>query len=714
MKKTKNDHSPLSPSRRIFLQGLVAGGVISALGLNPARALAATGKMGSPVLRGTEFDLVIEEMPVNFTGQKRTAMTINGSIPGPTLRWREGDVVTLRVTNRLTVPTSLHWHGIILPFEMDGVPGLTYAGIAPGTTFTYRFKVQQSGTYWYHSHSGFQEQNAVYGAIVIDPASSDRVAYDQDHVVMLNDWSDSSPEFIFNRLKTADGYYNYVKPDLIDLIHQSEKEGFGSALSNRLKWDRMRMSPRDLSDVTGATYTYLMNGSTPAGDWTALFHPGERIRLRFINGSSMSYFDVRIPGLKMTVVAADGQDVHPVTVDEFRIGVAEIYDVIVEPSSDRAYCIFAQSLDRSGYARGTLTPHSDLRAPVPPMDPVPTLGMADMGMDMGSMNMSGMNMGGGTMTGQAMNGMQTHAGTNGSAGMVNMGANLPQSAVAEMEIKSQAMASSGMESAEPKSSMAAMNSPSKPVMPGMNMEGDHQPGAMQSRDRTPNLGNMENINSNPAPEKAMNSHSMSGMGNQGQMPVKASGNPLDLPGLHNRQLNNGKLTLDWHPETEQGVGVGMKAQQVSMSLSDPGAGLRNNGRKVLTYADLRSIDGPISNREPERGIELHLTGNMERYIWGFNGVSYRDAAPIELKYGETVRIVLINDTMMNHPIHLHGMWSELENDRGEYLARKHTLSVAPGHAISYRVHANAIGRWAYHCHLLYHMNAGMFREVRVR
>ena len=686
MKTTKNDHSPLNPSRRIFLHGLVAGGVMTALGLNPARALAATGKMGSPVLRGTEFDLVIEEMTVNFTGQKRTAMTINGSIPGPTLRWREGDVVTLRVTNRLAVPTSLHWHGIILPFEMDGVPGLTYAGIAPGTTFTYRFKVQQSGTYWYHSHSGFQEQNAVYGAIVIDPASSDRVAYDQDHVVMLNDWSDSSPDFIFNRLKTADGYYNYVKPDLIDLIHQSEKEGFGSALSNRLKWDRMRMSPRDLSDVTGATYTYLMNGSTPAGDWTALFRPGERIRLRFINGSSMSYFDVRIPGLKMTVVAADGQDVHPVTVDEFRIGVAEIYDVIVEPSSDQAYCIFAQSLDRSGYARGTLTPHPDLRAPVPPMDPVPTLGMADMGMDMGSMNMSGMNMGGGTMTGQTMNGMQTRAETNGSTGMANMGT-------------------------KPKSSMAAMNSASKPVMSGMNMEGNKEPGAMQNSDHTPNMGNM---NRTPAPEMAMNSSSMPGMGNQGQMPAKTSTNPLDLPGLHNRQLKEGTLTLDWHPDTEHGVGVGMKAQQVSMSLSDPGAGLRNNGRKVLTYADLRSIDGPISNREPERGIELHLTGNMERYIWGFNGVSYRDAAPIELKYGETVRIVLINDTMMNHPIHLHGMWSELENDQGEYLARKHTLSVAPGHAISYRVHANAIGRWAYHCHLLYHMNAGMFREVRVR
>ncbi|MDD4966707.1 copper resistance system multicopper oxidase [Halothiobacillus sp.] len=650
---------PINSSRRIFIQGLVAGGVMAALGLNPAEAATINGRRQPPSLRGTEFDLVIDERPVNFTGQPRTAMTINGSIPGPTLRWREGDVVTLRVTNRLKVSTSLHWHGIILPFEMDGVPGLTYEGIAPGTTFTYRFRVAQSGTYWYHSHTGFQEQNAVYGAIVIDPAQSDRVAYDQDHVVMLNDWSDSSPDFIFNRLKTADGYYNYVKPDLRDLIRQSEKMGFGKAVEDRLMWDKMRMSPRDLLDVTGATYTYLMNGNTPAGDWTALFRPGERIRLRFINGSSMSYFDVRIPGLKMTVVAADGQDVHPVTVDEFRIGVAEIYDVIVEPAADQAYCIFAQSLDRSGYARGTLTPHVDLRAPIPPMDPVPTLSMADMGMDMSSMNMSGMDM-------SAML-MGDHAKDNGSAG-------------------------------------------------NMSMHNGHMGGMDMSKQKSMAGMSHDRVSQHGTSGMSMGNHAMKGMADrhpEGAAHGAMSHNPMDLPGLHNRNLKDGTLKIDWHPKTEHGVGVGMEAQQVSMSLSDPGAGLRNNGRKVLTYGDLRGIDGPISPQEPARGIELHLTGNMNRYIWGFNGVSYRDAAPIELKYGETVRIVLINDTMMNHPIHLHGMWSELENDRGEYLARKHTLSVAPGHAISYRVNANAIGRWAYHCHLLYHMNAGMFREVRV-
>lgn len=620
--KDKNTALP-SQSRRVFLQGLVAGGVITALGLRPNAAFAAANQQGAPELRGTTFDLVIDEMPVNFTGQTRTAKTINGSIPGPTLRWREGEVVTLRVTNRLNEPTSLHWHGIILPFEMDGVPGLSYAGIAPGKTFVYRFRVNQSGTYWYHSHSGFQEQNAVYGAIVIDPAKPDRVVYDRDYVVMLSDWSDSSPDFIFNRLKTGDGYYNYVKPNLIDLYHQAQKEGVGTALEDRLMWDRMRMSPRDLLDVTGSTYTYLMNGSTPAGDWTAGFKPGEKIRLRFINGSSMSYFDVRIPGLKMTVVAADGQDVHPVTIDEFRFGVAETLDVIVEPSADQAYCLFAQSMDRSGYSRGTLTPHPDLRAPLPPMDPVPTLTMADMGMNMGGMDREGMDMSG----------------------------TKPQPAMAGMD----------MSDTKPQSAMAGMDMNTAP-MPGM----DH-----------PNR------------------------------------NPLNLPGLHNRQLKDGMLTIDWTPPTERGVGVDMKAQQVSLRLDDPGAGLRNNGRKVLTYSDLRSIDGPISDREPTRGIELHLTGNMYRYIWGFNGVSYANATPIELNYGETVRVLLINDTMMNHPIHLHGMWSELEDAQGNYLARKHTLSVAPGHAVTYRVTANAIGRWAYHCHLLYHMTGGMFREVRV-
>lgn len=617
-------------SRRRFVQGLAVGGGLATLGAFPIPAFASASREAGKAsdLHGPTIDLVIDEQPVNFTGKTRPAMTINGSIPGPTLHWRQGEVVTIRVTNRLGVSTSLHWHGILLPFQMDGVPGLSYEGIAPGETFVYRFRVNQTGTYWYHSHTDFQEQNALYGSIVVHPAAGERVAADRDYVVMLNDWSDADPDFIFRRLRSSDGYYNYSKLTLADFIERAKQEGFDGALDWRLMWDRMRMSPRDLLDVSGATYTYLMNGNTPRGNWQALFNQGERVRLRFINASSMTYFDVRIPGLKMTVVAADGQDIHPVSIDEFRLGVAETLDVVVTPSAEQAYCVFAQSMDRSGYARGTLTPNPALGAPIPPMDPVPTLSMADMAMKMDMAGMAGMS---------GMGGMKKHAPISGMQGM-------------------------------------------------QGMKGDmHSHHAM-----TMGTG-------------------MAGMA----MGAGHAANPLDLPGLRNRKVSDGMLDVEWHADAEHGVGSGMRAQRVSLRLDDPGAGLRDNGRKVLTFADMHSIEGPVSPKEPERGIEMHLTGNMERYIWGFDGVSYGDAAPIRLAYGETVRIMLVNDTMMTHPIHLHGLWSELENERGEFQLRKHTLSVPPGHAITYRVHADAVGRWAYHCHLLYHMNAGMFREVRV-
>ena len=579
----------ISFPRRRFVQGLAAGGALAGLGLLGLPAWAA----GSPAeLSGREFDLVISELPVNFTGQPAIATAINGQVPGPVLRWREGDTVTLRVTNHLKVPTSIHWHGIVLPTEMDGVPGLSFNGIAPGETFVYRFRVGQSGTFWYHSHSGLQEQTGIYGPIVIEPRESQPRM--REHVLMLSDWTDEDPERVYAKLKTFDGYYNYARPTFADLRQQAQKEGWSKAWEERMMWDRMRMSPRDLADITGATYTFLANGTTPAGNWTALFNNGERVKLRIINAATMTYFDLRIPGLKMTVVAADGQPVHPVTVDEFRIGVAETYDVIVEPDSDTAYTIFAQAMDRSGYARATLAPRKGMSAAVPALDPVPTLGMMDMGMAM-HMDMpqhDAMN----------MHGMQHH-------------------------------------------DMAAM--------PGMAM------GSMQKS----------------APDYTMQ--------------VKK------------------------HPATENGPGTAMQAQVVSTRLDDPGAGLRNNGRRTLTYADLHSLDGVINPQEPTRTIEMHLTGNMSRYMWSFDGVKFSDAEPIRLTYGERVRIVLVNDTMMEHPIHLHGMWSELENPLGGMQVRKHTVSVKPGHAVSYRVLADARGRWAYHCHLLYHMKAGMFREVEV-
>ncbi|WP_200626192.1 copper resistance system multicopper oxidase [Pseudomonas sp. LAM2023] len=574
-------------TRRSFVKGLAATGLLGGLGMWRAPVWAVTSPGQPNVLTGTDFDLYIGELPVNFTGAKRTAMAINGSVPGPILRWREGDTVTLRVRNRLQQDTSIHWHGIILPANMDGVPGLSFHGIAPDGMYEYRFKVQQNGTYWYHSHSGFQEQVGVYGALVIDAKEPEPFSYDRDYVVMLSDWTDEDPARVLSKLKKQSDYYNYHKRTVGDFVNDVSEMGWSAALADRKMWAEMKMSPTDLADVSGYTYTYLMNGQAPDGNWTGVFKPGEKIRLRFINGSAMTYFDVRIPGLKMTVVAADGQHVKPVSVDELRIAVAETYDVIVEPESEQAYTIFAQSMDRTGYSRGTLAVREGLQAPVPTVDPRPIISMNDMGMDHGDM---------GGMDHDSMAGMDHN-------------------------------------------SMAGM---------------DH--GAMTGT------------------SAAMQRH-----------PASETKNPL----------------------------VDMQTMSPTPKLSDPGIGLRNNGRRVLTYADLRSTFPDPDGRAPGRTIELHLTGHMEKFAWSFDGIKFSDAEPLRLKYGERLRITLVNDTMMTHPIHLHGMWSDLEDDNGNFMVRKHTIDMPPGSKRSYRVTADALGRWAYHCHLLFHMEMGMFREVRV-
>ena len=554
-------------SRRTFVKGLLCGGAVAGMGAFDLRALAQGARRPQEVLRGASFDLSIGETLMNFTGSTKMAQTINGSIPGPLIRCREGDTVTLRVANRLADEnTSIHWHGVVLPADMDGVPGLSFRGIRPGETFTYQFDVRQAGTYWYHSHSGFQEQRGIYGPLVIEPRGDDPIKSDREHVILLSDWTDETPERVFAKLKKQSDYYNYGKRTLGDFLRDIRKRGLGATLADREAWGNMRMNPTDLADVGGATYTHLMNGVTPNGNWTGLFKSGERVRLRFINGSAMTYFDVRIPGLKMTVVAADGQLVHPVTVDEFRIATAETFDVIVEPSGQDAFTIFAQAMDRSAYAAGTLAARDGLRAPVPAMDPRPLLSMADMGHDMGA-----------------------HAGHN----------------------------------------MAGMSAPKHP-----SSEND---------------------------------------------------NPL----------------------------VDMQATMPMSRLDDPGIGLRENGRRVLTYSDLGSTFPDPDGRDPGREIELHLTGHMGKFTWSFDGITFSDAEPLRFTYGERLRIVLVNDTMMTHPIHLHGMWSDLENDAGDFMVRKHTIDMPPGTRRTYRVRADALGRWAYHCHLLFHMEAGMFREVRV-
>jgi CopA family copper-resistance protein len=570
-------------TRRQFVGGFAASAALSSL--SRFSAAAEVGLIEPQVLAAPELELAIGERVANFTGRPRVATVVNGSLPAPTLRWREGDTVSIRVRNELPEHTSIHWHGLVLPANMDGVPGLSFHGIAPGETFTYRFPLRQSGTYWYHSHSAFQEQTGLYGALVVEPREPEPFAYDREHVVLLSDWTDRDPLALYLLLKRHADYFNYQKRTLGDFAREAKRAGVAAALAERREWARMRMEPSDLVDVGGAAYTYLMNGRSPARNWTGQFRAGERVRLRFINGSAMSTFDVRIPGLEMTVVAADGQNVHPTTVDEFRIATAETLDVLVTLAGADAFTIFAQSLDRSGYARGTLAIRDGLDAPVPELDRIVYLTMADMG--------------------HATAHAAPAARANGAA--------------------------------------------------------DHS---------------------------EHGSHTATQGGNVHVSPT--------------------------HPSSElRNPGVDMQAAAPEPRLADPGIGLRDNGRRVLTYADLHSLFADPDGRDPERTIELHLTGHMERFMWSFDGIPFASAEPLALQYGERVRIRLVNDTMMSHPIHLHGMWSDLEDEAGAYLVRKHTINMPPGTQRTYRVTADALGRWAYHCHLLFHMEAGMFREVRV-
>ncbi|SOT94658.1 copper resistance protein A [Xanthomonas arboricola pv. fragariae] len=578
-------------SRRRFVQGMALGGVAATTGLWRSDA-RASNPVSTPVLRGSSQTLQIGRMPVNLTGRPRPAITVNQSLPAPTLRWREGDTISVRVRNALAdQPTSVHWHGLLLPANMDGVPGMSFDGIAPGQEYHYRFALRQSGTYWYHSHSMFQEQAGLYGAIVIDPLTPPPYRHDREHVVLLSDWTDLDPAALFRRLKQMPSHDNYAQRTVGDFLRDARDDGLRATLADRGMWGRMRMTPTDLSDVNANTYTYLLNGVAPAGNWTGLFKPGEKVLLRFINGSSMTYFDIRIPGLRMTVVAADGQYVHPVSVDELRIAAAETFDVLVEPIGQDAFTLFAQDMGRTGFACGTLAVRHGLQAPIPALDPRAILTMQDMGHGDGMAH-----------AGHAMHG------------------------------------AAGMQAAH--------------AMHDMHTHGDTQ---AHTDDKTPHH------------------------------PASEDGNPL----------------------------IDMRSNATSPRLDDPGVGLRDNGRRVLRYADLHSLFEDPDGREPGREIELHLTGHMEKFAWSFDGIAFASAEPLRLQYGERLRIVLVNDTMMQHPIHLHGMWSDLEDADGNFQVRKHTIDMPPGTRRSYRVRADALGRWAYHCHLLYHMEAGMMREVRV-
>lgn len=595
--------SSFSPDRRRLLKGAALGGLAFGLqGLFPAWARTFTPGIAPdmPTLSGGEIRLTVGHSAFTVGGRTGHATTINGTLPAPLIRLREGQNVRIAVTNNLPEDTSIHWHGVLLPFQMDGVPGVSFPGIRPGETFVYDFPIRQSGTYWYHSHSGLQEQEGHYGPLIFDPADADPVQYDREHVIVLSDWSFLHAHQIFNRLKQEPGYFNRQRMTLAGQLSGDPEHQMPQ--SERMMWARMRMDPTDILDVTGATYTYLINGHGPQENWTGLFRPGERVRLRIINSAAMSIFNVRIPGLPMTVVAADGQNVRPVETDEFRISAAETYDVIVTPTEDRAYTFVAEAIDRSGMGRATLAPRPGMTAAVPPLRARPLLTMRDMGMDHSSMG------GAGHGSGQA------------------------------------APAPQGMDHGS---------------MPGMS-------------------------HGSAAPDQAASS-----------MPMHSGSNPP--PGV---RINPGVDNIAMMPTDRTG---------------ERGIGLEREPHRVLTYRDLVSLTPNTDRRPPTRTLDIHLTGNMERFMWSFDGQRFSEnPEPLRFARNERVRVRLINDSMMAHPIHIHGHFFELVNGHAGRHPLKHTVDVFPGGIVSLDLTADAPGDWAFHCHLLYHMHAGMMRTVSIR
>ncbi|MCS3936980.1 CopA family copper-resistance protein [Salinibacter ruber] len=601
-------------SRRDFLRSagaLTAMASIQTILPGWAHASGAAAQSGLTALEPTrrdgnrvEYDITIEKTPFDVAGKRAAAITMNGTVPGPLIRLQEGEEVVLRYHNELDEETSIHWHGLLLPNQFDGVPQVNYPGVSPGETFEAGpFEVRQYGTYWYHSHSGLQEQLGHYGPLVIDPADPEPNEYDREHVVVLSDWAHDDPYQILANLKKGEHYYNFQQQNVGEFWRDVSEDGFWDTLKNRLSWDRMRMSATDLSAVRAPTYTYLMNGQAPGANWTGLFQPGERVRLRVINASAASIFDVRVPGLEMEVVQVSGQNVEPVTTDEFRVGTAERYDVIVEPTEDRAYTVFAESLDRSSYARGTLAPREGMEGPVPEQRERPTLTMDAMGMGgMGDGDMGGMDHG--------------------------------------------------------------------------NMEG---------------MGEMDHGGMSGSMDGGMEESHSDGLRPPGTLPE---------PVMHDPD--------DDHGPAEAGLPMMTKSR-----LHEPGIGLGNDGRRVLTYDQLKAADEKDEFRAPDREIELHLTGNMERFMWGINGVEFSDADPIRVAHNERVRLTMVNDTMMNHPMHLHGQFMELENGHGERAPLLDTITVKPAERVSLLIDGHEKGPWFFHCHILYHMDAGMARVFYV-
>jgi len=586
----------LGPDRRQILRhALTLGGGAAAASLLPGWAQSATRGLSTlPTLSGEDIRLTIGHAAVKVDGRPGHAVAINGTVPGPLIRLKQGQNVRLHVTNNLAEDTSIHWHGLLVPFQMDGVPGVSFPGIKPGESFVYEFPVIQSGTYWYHSHSGLQEQEGHYAPIVIDPPGEDPVAFDREHVLVLSDYSFTHPHVLFQRLKGQGGVFNFQKQTLSGLL-----AGKDQTLAERREWAAMRMDPTDISDITGAAYRFLINGHGADDNWTGLFTPGERVRLRFVNAAAQTIFNIRIPGLKLTVVASDGQLVRPVEVDEFQIGNAETYDIVVQPTADQAYTIVSEAVDRSGLGRATLAPRPGMTAPVPPLRKRPLTTMKDMGMD--------------------------HSAMGGMAGMDH----------------------------------AAMG---------------------HAGDATPGMG---------AP--------------------RVRGSDVMGAGMEMNMLDQRNA-----PDLPLGPGIQMIAPMPTDRTGEPGQGLESVGHRVLVYRDLIALKPNPDTRAPSRAMEIRLTGNMERFMWGFDGKKFSERPPpYTLRTGERVRITLVNDTMMTHPIHLHGHFFELVHGPVGHMPRKHTVNVLPGGKVTFDVTGEA-GDWAFHCHMLYHMHAGMFQVFSVR
>ncbi|WP_341633392.1 copper resistance system multicopper oxidase [Sphingomonas agri] len=678
-------------NRRRFLAGGAAAAGAAAIMPAWAQSLSKGIAPALPTVSGSDIALTIGNVAVRVDGKIGRAVGINGTVPGPLVRLKQGEKVRLQVTNSLDSDSSIHWHGMLVPFAMDGVPGVSFPGIKPHTTFDYEFPIIQSGTYWYHSHSGYQEQDGLYGPIVIDPADADPVAYHREHVIVLADQSPMGGAAIYKKLKQmGGGYFNMQRLTLSGLLagrDLTEKE--------RLDWAKMRMDPADIADVTGSTYTFTINGHGPFDNWTGLFTPGERVRLRIINASAQTNFNIRIPDLPMTVVQADGQDVRPVTVDEFQIGVAETFDVIVTPG-DRAYSFVSESIDRSGLGRATLAPRQGMSAPVPPLRARPLTTMKDMGMDMSSMGGSGMaGMPGMDMPNApnpaAVRGVDPSAEQNASKNLWKLtGWKEPTD---HGTIKAAAGAAM--------SGMAGMDQGSMPGMAGM----DHSQMA--------GMAGMAGMDHSAMGHGAVQ---MPASGSMARMPGMDQGSTAGMPGMEHGSMGNMDMRdFSKAPQVKKGPGVQTISPMPSDRTGEPPQGLEGMDHKVLVYRDLIALDRNPDLRAPTRQLELHLTGNMERYMWGFDGQKMSDPAdPIPFRTNERVRVTLINDTMMPHPIHLHGHFFELVTGHGAYGPRKHTINVPPGGKMTFDLTADAPGDWAFHCHNLYHMTAGMMRVVTIR